>query len=83
MNQSFNSCYLIKYCITNKARDVHLKVLNLVYPAKAFYTEINDECDFCGTGLSKTLGMKVYFSEKILFFYTVLCSISIHIFVNF
>ncbi len=33
-------------------REVHFKILNLVYPAKTlflrFCTDVDDRCDFCG-----------------------------------
>lgn len=42
-----------KYCITNKVREVHFKILHLVYPVKTLFLRFNDDadvrCDFCGT----------------------------------
>ncbi len=47
-----HGCCLKKHGITNKVREVHFKILNLVYPAKTrflrFCTDVDDRCDFCG-----------------------------------
>ncbi len=86
-----------KYCIKNKVREVHFKILHLVYPVKTlflrFHTDVDDGCALCGAEredaahlffkciyskmfwiylkglLCKYLGIKVYFSEKYVFFY--------------
>ncbi len=47
-----HGCCLKKYCITNKVREVHFKILHLVYPTKTlflrFCTDVDDICGICG-----------------------------------
>src|SRR4029434_5319575 len=39
-----------KYCITNKVKEVHFKILHKIYPVNvniATYTDISSACSFC------------------------------------
>lgn len=51
-NINWRRAWLIpfKFCITNKAKDVHFKILHKIYPTNssvAKYTDVENKCTFC------------------------------------
>lgn len=39
-----------KYCINNKTKEIHFKILHTIYPVKSIisrYSDIDDLCTFC------------------------------------
>lgn len=53
------------YCISNKMKDIHFKILHKVYPVNSVlskYLEVENKCSFCDT-LNETL-INLFFKCK-------------------
>ena len=54
VNINWHKAWLVpfKFCITNKIRELHLKILHNIYPSNTYisrFCEIDNKCTFCKT----------------------------------